>query len=331
MGIKKDEKDIYNLANREVSLTNKRLFNLYKQSLKETRDKLLAFQARSVRDGVVRKYTEDNLRKLIREIQTEMATLTRNSSRIVFRGYKANYENTYYLQNWAFEKSVNLDLGINVKLNIPSLNKDIVKASFDERIGGHIFRDRALRVQRAMQYNVQDAVSQSLIKGESVKSLAKNLSQLNDVYSSGLNNTERIARTELLKAYSIGQDASRVEAEKSGVEFTFSWNALLGPKTRDSHSAADGQEGIVDEATGEPIFIVGGLEFTSPRIPLVSTGSKNEAAQVINCRCRRQNQPYGVKPATRNAKTKEGNWKTVNGDITAREWVKKEYGRTLKV
>ena len=140
--------------------------------------------------------------------------------------------------------------------------------------------------------------------------------------------TETIARTEVLRSYSLSSDEARIEAENSGVEFEYQWLSTADNKTRDTHLEKDGQG--PDRMEGnEPVFIVGGVEFIAPRVPLASIGSNSEAAETINCRCTRLDLPFGFKPEKRAVKTKEGNWITKNGDLTAKEWIKKEYDKNI--
>jgi hypothetical protein len=329
MGIITDERKIFNLSLQNVEKTNKRLIAIYEDSLERAEAKLLKLQSKLIKDGVISPFKEERLLRLVSELQSEIAELRTLSTREIRKEYILSYRNTYYYENWAFEKHINtgLNLGADYFLNIPPLDRKTIIASFDQRVGGFLLKDRTLRIQREMQFLVQNAVSQNIIEGESVKSLAKNLDLLNEVYDRGLSNTTRVARTELLKAHSLGQDQARIEAEKSGVEFNFSWDAVLDSKVRPTHARADGQKALIVD--GNPQFTVGGIKFLSPRVPTVPTGSKQEAGEVINCRCRRRNNPFGIESEERTAKKEDGTWTTVNGDLTAEEWIKKEYGITL--
>jgi hypothetical protein len=326
VGILTDEKLIYNRNIKNIEDVRKRLTVIFQESRDRAINDLLKLRMKVVQNGVVQPYKEKRLLDLVKSINSELADLEMKSRKVIFDGYKKTYSDTYYMESWAIEKSVNLELGLNANylLRISTLNKNNIIAAFDKRIGGYVFKDRSLRVRNVMQYLIQDAVAQNLIEGQSVKNLAKNLNLLNDVFSGGLKQTERMARTELLKAYSIGQEAATDEAVNAGVEFTYIWSGSLDNKIRPDHAKADGQEAIIVD--GSPQFTVGGIKFSSPRLPVNPTGSKKEASEVINCRCRRINAPFGIKPTSRSAKRKDGYWEKVNGDITAEEWIKKEYG-----
>lgn len=327
MGIKADQRNIYNLQVSRVKDLNKRLTAIFEKTRDDIASQLVKYRTSVAKGGIVQPFKEERLVKLMGNLNKEIASLTGKTYNMIKRDYIKTYESTYYLETWAVEKSINtqLSLGASYSLNLPKLNTKTILAAFDKRVGGHILRDRTGRIRATTQYLLQEAVAQNLIEGQSVQALSKKLKMVNNVLESGLKNTERIARTELLKAYSLGQDEMRVEAEKSGVEFNYIWSATLDQKVRPDHAVVDNQEPskMVD---GQPVWNVGGVQMTSPRVPLIETGSKAQASQVINCRCRRLNLPFGIKPSKRAAKTKEGKWEQVNGDLTAKEWIKKEYG-----
>jgi hypothetical protein len=294
MGIRFDERKIYNLQLRRISDLNKRLYQLFVDSRDKALTDLLKYRSSVVRGGIIQPFKEKRFINLINEINKNIADLTGKSFRAVSAGFKNTLESTYYLEAYAVEKAVNTSLGLSASysLRLPKLNEKFIQAAFDKRIGGMLLKDRVKRIRNAVQFNVQEAVAQNIIEGQTVKSLSKNLKLINKVYDAGFKSTQRIARTELLKAYSIGQDEMRVEAEKSGVEFNYIWSATLDSKVRPDHARADQKPPykFVDE---KPVWSIGGVDMVAPRLPLVETGSRLEAKQVINCRCRRLNIPLG--------------------------------------
>lgn len=330
MAIKQDLNNIYNYQAARIEALNKRIYQLYVDSRDKILADLLKYRASVVSGGKVNTFKEQRYINLIKEINKEIGDLTGKSYNLIQSNYMKTYESTYYLNNWAIEKHLNTALGLSYNLRLPALNKKAIEASFNQRIGGLLLRDRSMRTRNVLQYLVQDAVGQNIVEGQSISALNKNLKLINEAMDAGFSNTQRIARTEALKAYSLGQEESRIEAEESGVEFEYIWSAALDNKTRPDHAAMDQKPPSRITKEGVPIWIVGGVEMTGPRTPLIETGSKAEAKQVINCRCRRLDIPFGIKPTKRAAKTKEGKWVEVNGDLTAQEWIKKEYGVNLK-
>jgi len=326
MSLERDEKLIFNQALSRVEKTNMRLLQAFKDARDTAQAQLLKFNASVIKDGVIQPFKQARLKKLLHEINQNIDELSRVAGAVVYDGYKTVFTETYYTQAFAFEKAVNLetDIASDYLLNVPPIDQRIIKQAFNDQIGDYIFRDRHIQIKNRMKFLVQDAVGQTMIAGESVQSLARLLKGINSAFSSGLGNTTRIARTEMLKAYSLGQDEVRQEAEASGVEFEYYWDAALDGRTRPDHARADGQKAKI--VNGSPVFTVGGIKFSSPRVPVNPTGSKQEAAEVINCRCRRINAPFNIRPTQRAARLKNGEWAQVNGNMSAVDWIKKEYG-----
>jgi uncharacterized protein with gpF-like domain len=228
------------------------------------------------------------------------------------------------------EKAINteLDLESDFFLNAQGISKETVLASQSELIAGNTFTDRMLQDQRNMQFRIRGAVGQAVIQGETVRQLQERLKALDDVYKSSANKAMTTARTELLTAYSKGQELAIDEAEESGVEFNFIWSSTLDDRTRTSHVRADRKKAkIIDD---DPVFTVGGVKFSSPRIVSPRNTSTNTAREIINCRCRRLNVPFDIEPTKRVAKKKDGTWTKVNGDLTAEEWMKREYDTSIR-
>jgi HK97 family phage portal protein len=82
--------------------------------------------------------------------------------------------------------------------------------------------------------------------------------------------SEVIARTEVI---GVANDASLYGAKATGLDLLKEWIATQDERTRDDHSAADGQQ----VKLAEP-FILGGLETDTP-------GNTGDPAEDINCRC----------------------------------------------
>ena len=332
MAIRRNEKRIYNLALSQVEETNKRLIALYEESQERIETELLKMQTKLIRGERISAFRQERLQGLYRAINEELAWLRQQTGRVITNGYVANYQNTYYLESFSIEQHVNtaLKLDKDYILNFPELNRDAVIGSLNERIAGNTFGDRMLHDQRVLQFRVRQAVSQNIIEGQTVKQLAKNLGLIDEVFEQGAAKAMTTARTELLTAYSYGQEESVRNAIQAGVEFDYTWSASLTANTRETHMLADGQKAII--VNNEPIFTVGGVRFNSPRIVAASNESDDKAIkrEKINCRCRRNNNPYGIKPTKRAAQRADGTWTDVNGDITAVEWAWREYGVNLK-
>ena len=324
MSFQSDETKIWNASLKQVDITNKQLVALYQQSQKEVEKTLMDFAISQLKGGVIDIEEQTRLQLLLREINKEIATLQIAVKGTITRGYANNFLRTYYFESFAIEKAINTQLNLESDffLNAPIVNKDAVIASQAELIGGNTFRDRILQDQRIMQFRLREAVGASIIQGESVKQLADRLALLDDVYAKSAGKALTTARTELLTAYSKGQELAIDEAETAGVQFNFVWSTTLHG-ARPTHVIADKQKALIIK--NQPVFTVGGVKFSSPRIVSSQNTSPNTAKEVVNCRCRRRNQPFGIEPTKRVAKRKDGRWVKVNGDVTAEEWMKREY------
>lgn len=327
MAYRQTEKRIFNQALKTVEKTNLRLLNSFKDAKENVEAMLLKLNASIIKDGVIKPFKQERLKKLLREINANIDELSRQTGKIIFENYERVYSGTYYNNAFAFERAVNLEIKTanDYLLNVPPLDIRLIKQSFNEQIGEYVYRDRSIQIKSRMKYLIQEAVAKTIIEGESVQALSKTLKGVGEAFSSGLGNTTRIARTELLKAYSLGQEEIQKEVQNSGVQLEYFWDAALDSHTRPTHARADGQRAII--VNGQPVFNVGGIQFSSPRVPINPTGSKQEAGEVINCRCRRINVPYGIRPTERAARLPNGEWSRVNANITAGEWIKENYGK----
>ncbi|GAB2959062.1 hypothetical protein GCM10027048_27840 [Hymenobacter coalescens] len=86
-----------------------------------------------------------------------------------------------------------------------------------------------------------------------------------------------VARTELVAAANLG---SLMGAQATGLKLNMKWLATPGPRTRDTHRAANGQT-----VTLGGTFTVGGTVLRYPGDPL------GPAAEVVQCRCTLQYEP----------------------------------------
>jgi len=146
-------------------------------------------------------------------------------------------------------------------------------------------------------------VAASIASGDSIDDAAKFLQdELKKEFDMAIGRATRMARTEILRAYSYGNEESTKQAVEAGVSVRYVWDATLDGRTREDHQVMDQKKAeIID---GVPQFTLPNGETTSsPRVNL-------SAAESINCRCRRLDIPAGFEPTTRVAKV-EGEWKKV--------------------
>lgn len=317
---KTNEREIYNQALRNVTKANKNIARLYLESFERIEQKI-AVQASKIFAGKVKNFDEiARLEQLQESIRQELRSLNVKVNRTISTNWINNYENTYYSTGYNIETEVNLGKGFQnmangYNLNYSILPSEAISVSLNEQIAGHTFKDRLKRDRDILQFRVREEVAKTLIEGLGPRELAKNLRGIDDIFAINENRAIATSRTELLRAYSLGQDDSVNYAKDAGVEFTFSWSATLDLRTRNDHQILDKNEPdrIVD---GEPIFVFSsGGETTGPRLSGI-------AKQDINCRCRRLNQPFGIEPTARVTKLKKGSWEKMESNQSYSEWLK---------
>jgi hypothetical protein len=308
----------------------KNLARIYQGSLSRVETKLESYREKKLRGAIVPEFEEFRLNKLHQEIGEEIASLYQTQAESIYNGFDTNFTQTYYYQSFGIERELNLGAGLkfDYMLNTPVLNKAAVEAAFSMKIAGFTFADRQGINKQVMQWKLREVVSGVIAEGQSVEQLAKRFRNLDDVFGANKAKAMTTARTELLRAYSYGNDEAKTQADDAGVQFQFSWSAALAGNTRPDHRAMDGKRAqIID---GQPVFTLpDGSKAAGPRMVAVdSKGNQigNLAAdESINCRCRRLDLPYGIQPSARVAQMPKGTWVEVNGDMTAEKWYKMHY------
>ena len=328
MTIRTDETAVFNNALSGLEQRNKNILRAYADSRERVLEKLAKYR-QDIAAGIIRgDNVEARLADLYRQLDTEIARLQARVGTQIRNGYFELYGETYYTEAYNFEKSVNLDiprLPYSYEFNYPVLNTNAVVAAFDERIAGNTFIDRMTAQRQRMRFAIRQAVAENIAEGLTVVDLRKRIELIDDVYAASSARAMTTARTELLSAYSLGQEEATREAEAAGCEFKFVWSSTLDGKVRPTHAKADHQKAIIKDKI--PSFNVGGVLFSSPRVIHPANTSLKTAGEVINCRCRRLNIPYGIEPTQRVALTPAGDWDTVPYNTTAEAWYKQHYGK----
>lgn len=150
---------------------------------------------------------------------------------------------------------------------------------FDEQTIERLIREHpdllpkpSVNIPLDMQWNkqnLQSAVIQSILQGESVDQCADRLAAVTDMNQSS---AIRNAKTMVTSAQNGGRQDCYERAESMGIKMLKRWLATLDGHTRASHRALDGVAIPVDETFDN------GCEF--PGDP------NGEPAEVYNCRCR---------------------------------------------
>ena len=310
----------------------KKLISVYDDAYKSIEAKLESYREKQARGEITSQFEEFRLNQLQTEIDSEVKALYSSVESEISTGFSVNYERTYYYQSYAVERYVNLEMpgvgGVGYNLNTPVLNTSAVNAAFSEKIAGLTISDRMGQARQALQWKMREMTSRVIAQGQTVQSLAKEFQALYDQIEYSKSRGIIAARTEMLRAYSIGNDQARIAAEEAGVEFDFLWSAGADKKTRPDHRSMDRKKAkIVD---GQPVFTLpDGSKASSPRVPAHDSEGRQvgnlAAAESIQCRCRRLDLPFGIAPTERVAKLENGEYERTRGDMTAEEWYQQNY------
>lgn len=319
-----DERAIFNGALRITSDSYRRLIHVYRSSLQAVKSRIDSYVLdESLSRGELRR-----LNTLYREIDTELDTLIANRAEIIQRGFVSTYEQSFYRTGFAYEQWVNATggapPGAHFELGYGMLDRNAVLAAFNEEIAGKTFRDRGRFEQARLRAEVRAAIGEAVAQGETVSDLTARLRAVDEVYNHSATRALATARTELLRAHSYAQEHADAVAEAAGVENRYAWSATLAGNTRDTHAEADNQKAEVRD-DGTVTFVVGGVLFSSPRVPL--EGQADTAREVVNCRCRRRSEPFGFEPVNRRAALAGGEWADVRGDMTWEQWAQTAEGQ----
>ena len=146
--------------------------------------------------------------------------------------------------------------------------------------------------------NIQSAMMQGVLSGESMTSLAQRLAGVAEMDE---HQAIRNARTLTTNVQSLGRYQAADRATKLGVKMVDEWNAILDGRTRHSHRHMHGER---KDHTEDSKFSNG---LTRPGDP------NGDPAEVYNCRCRLMIWPKGHEGAT----VKKN---PAMGDMSFEEW-----------
>lgn len=160
--------------------------------------------------------------------------------------------------------------GVNVPLiAIPQNLVDVVQG---------FTADLIKRISDETRSRINADIAAAVLRGDSIldaaRRIGRSLGQRGSTFGAVSNRAETIARTEILRAYSVAQQASLRQIADYVPKLKKQWLATLDDRVRPEHRQAHGQIRDWDEP-----FKVDGEELMYPRDPGGSPGN------TINCRC----------------------------------------------
>jgi hypothetical protein len=285
------EKAIYDLALKNVEANNKAIARVYLKTQKDILEKLKQFYV-SVDPTWSAQYQAARLSAIFKEINQRLSLLSGLTIKQIEEAYLQQYRDVYY--NYAYNLSglyTSLTQmpfsGKFVALPFSIMSESAIMAGLSQPIGQYNFREFAGYAQRKLRADLREQLAIALSKGEGPAKLA---ARLKEVFGDGIARHIATARTEMLKAFSIAQNDSIKEAKEMGITFSYQWLGRDDGRERDSHRALNNTFAREFTRKGEPVFRAGASKGESPRL----LKGRDQAAQNINCRCRRLNIPFEV-------------------------------------
>lgn len=157
------------------------------------------------------------------------------------------------------------------------------------------------------QTRIANAITQSLILGESIPKTAKRLSET--LGNSNMKTMTRYARTAVTSAQNAGRMEAMRSASEKGIHVQKRWKATLDSKTRDSHQYLDGQVQEIDDPF---ISLLGKIRYPGD--------VKAHPGDVWNCRCGLTYVYPDFKHLQRNQERRDNETKQVIPYQTYAEW-----------
>lgn len=164
--------------------------------------------------------------------------------------------------------TIDRQVGRGVLFSLVDRDAVLVTLQRNPRLMPQTLVERASKAKRWHSQKITSAVTRGIIKGESVRDMAKRMEAVSAMdYRASL----RAARTALNSAENKGRQLSYERAQQMGLRGQKEWMATLDDLTRDSHVLLDGERVGIDEKFSN------GLE--EPGDPA------GDPEEVWNCRC----------------------------------------------
>lgn len=240
----------------------------YRKALKNIDDDLAKIFAKHAKKGKLSwaEITQYNrLATLEKDIQKEIANLSRSQQAVTRNAIKNVYEESYYRTAFALENASGAALGFG------KLPKHQVLAAIHNPLDRIGWGNRTSVHMATANVRIRGAITQGIIQGQDYNQISKNIGT---IAGKSANDIRRIVNTETARARSMGTYAALQRAHAKGLNIKKKWVSAMDERTRDSHALLDGQTVGMEEK-----FISGfGNEAEAPRMFGI-------AEEDINCRC----------------------------------------------
>ncbi|MFR4913272.1 MAG: phage minor head protein [Streptococcus lutetiensis] len=285
------QQEIENLLAKADKKTDKQLYGLYIDTIKELKKALLVDYQRYEQLSSTEKLKLSRMTNLLEQLDKSTKEL-KQGLKTEINGHledtgKIAYNELFY----EYESK-------NTAINFTMLKSEELKTIIETPVANYKLSERLNDgVAERLKSNIKSELTRVFLLGYSYKQTAARLAELGySSYRRALN----ITRTEAGRVQAIARQKSQMEAMKLGVEFEKEWISTLDNRTRSDHAKLDGQRVKPDED-----FEVSGLKAKQPHMFGV-------AAEDCNCRCRTVSRLKNDKSALLrrdNETGKVGRWK----------------------
>jgi hypothetical protein len=239
----------------------------------------------------------DRYTKLSEEITSLYKAVAKEAGKATEKGLAAamteNYNRQQYLSNWLAPINATPINPLLVRYSVTGnvdIWKEIQKTALDKMHGPlSLYTPQAGTLTSLLTKNytaeldrILQAVQNGFITGKSYVNQVASIKDIIGKYVKGTDkatgamyNALRIARTEGQRVLNVGALANSYVLKGQGIDVKKRWLAASGSRTRESHSALNGQTKELDELFVSPIT---GATGQCP-------GQMSTAADTINCRC----------------------------------------------
>lgn len=220
------------------------------------------------------------IHKLIDKMAKELQYTNQNSIDIIKDNTYRNYALNHQYATYEVEHLTGYDTGYNL------FNRDAVKKILKKELTPFTeIAYEGLLDRGVIMRDLTRQITQGILLGESIQKIAK---RVGEVAEKNLNDSIRIARTEMTRVQSAGRQDAFERAETMGLKLKKKWISTLDSRTRASHAEMMGEEVEISKPFSNGLMYPGAVGG-HPR-------------EVINCRCTHVVEFVGIE---KSAKEKE--------------------------
>lgn len=262
--MKKWEKEILAKQIQNESQVTLRLEAVYKKSLEEIDDKIMALKAKDQIQSVIyqTKYQEE----LKKQVQAAYDKLSKTWYTTINDYLKDCYEDSFYSTMYALHQE-------GIPIIIPFNQKEVAQASAqDSYYLAKNLSDKLYSDTFDVAKKTVGQISKGMAMNESYATISKNIANKASV---SINNALRITRTEAHRITNEVKMKTIAKVQDEGADVVKQWDSTIDRRTRATHVELDGQLREIDQP----------FKIPSTGATAMYPGGFGIAKEDIHCRC----------------------------------------------